>query len=60
MKLFIFLIITTYSFDIKKATRKGVPELRGPALSCMSAIDNNSANIFCKDNCISLPHGPES
>ena len=24
-------------------TRKGVPELRGPALGCMSAMDKNSA-----------------
>ena len=33
-------------------TKKGVPELRGPALVCLSAIDNI-------DN-IGLPHGPES
>ena len=36
---------------------KGVPELRGPALGCMSAIDENATYIFCKDNCIDLPHG---
>ena len=42
------------------ATRKGVPDLRGPALGCMSAIDKTSAYIFCKDNCIGPPHGQES
>ena len=41
-------------------TRKGVPKLQGPALGCMSAIDKNSASIFCKDNCIGRPHGQES
>ena len=41
------------------ATRKGVPDLRGPALGCMSAADKTSAYIVCKDNCIG-PHGQES
>ena len=35
-----------------KKTRKGVPELRGPALVCLSAID--------KKQRIGSPHGPES
>ena len=41
-------------------TRKGNPELLGPALDCMSAIDKKSAYIFCKYNCIDLPHGQDS
>ena len=31
--------------------RKGVPELQGPALVCLSDIDKK---------CIGLPHGPKS
>ena len=41
-------------------TRKEDPELWGPALGCMSAIDKKSAYIFYKDSCIGLPHGQES
>ena len=42
------VIVTFNTFK----TRKGVPELRGLALVCLSAMDKN--------HCIVLPHGPES
>ena len=40
-------------------TRTGVSKLRGPALGCLSARQKCGL-IFCKHNCISLPHRPES
>ena len=40
-------------------TRKGVPELQGPALVFLSALDKTIGLIFCKHNCIGFPHGPE-
>ena len=45
-------IITESSHIILMKTRKGVPELRGPALVCLSATE--------KTQCIGLPHGPDS
>ena len=41
--------------------RTGVPELRGPALVCLSAIDKKIGSLFCiAYNCIGISHGPES
>ena len=60
--LFIMLIVTNIQklcFGKQKKTRKGVPKLQGPILCCMSVIDKKLAYIFCKDNCIDLPHGQE-
>ena len=39
--------------------RTGVPELRGPALVCLSAIDKKICLIISLQ-CIGLPHEPES
>ena len=41
-------------------TKKGVPEIRGPALVCLGALDNKNCLIFCKHNCIGFPRGTES
>ena len=47
-------------YKIKIQTRTGVSELRDLGLFGLSAIDKQLALIFCKHNCIGLPHGPES
>ena len=41
--------LTFFQNSITWSTRKGVPELRGPTLVCLSAIDKNQ--------CLGLPHG---
>ena len=43
-----------------RSTRRGVPELRGPALVCLSALDKKIGLLFCKHSCIGFSHGPES
>ena len=64
-------IVTLFKSDIFKSdiehicvklrsARKGVPELRGPALVCLSALDKKIGLLFCKHSCIGFPHGPES
>ena len=40
---YIFHLLSTQKYNLINNSRKGVPELRGPALACMSAIDKKSA-----------------
>ena len=40
--------------------RTGIPELRGPALVCLSAIDKKSVSICIVYNFIGLTYGLES
>ena len=49
-------VVTIIIFEIH---RENLQSNSRAASGCMSAVDKKSAYIFCKDNCIGLPHGHE-